>query len=337
MTGASRLAVDRRGAREIVESAQGTDEQAADGFDVRGLVWRWSLRLLLPSRDADVPWCAALVYGSQRIEGRSVRKAPPPQPTGEVVLSKECVLITGGGSGIGMGLAQAFHARGATVVIAGRNRAALDAVALGHPGMMVEVVDVADPGSVEALVASVSNRHPGLNLLINNAGIQQVLDFAGATPPDIAIIAREIDTNLKGLIHVSAAFLPLLKRQSSARLVHVGSGLAYVPLSLAPVYSATKAAVHSFTISLRLQLAGTTVRVIEILPPVVDTALHRGLARKPPKAMPLPVFVKAAMAGLDAGTPEIVIGLAKVLKVAQRVAPGLFLKVVNKRPERSAD
>ena len=247
-------------------------------------------------------------------------------------MSDEYVLVTGGGSGIGMGLAQAFHARGATVIIAGRNRASLDTVALRHPGMMVEVVDVADPASVEALVERVTARHPGLNLLINNAGIQQALDFAGETPPEIATIAREIDTNLKGLIHVSAAFLPLLRRQPSARLVHVGSGLAYVPLALAPVYSATKAAVHSFTISLRHQLASTSVRVIEILPPVVDTALHRGLAQKPPNAMSLPRFVKAAMAGLDAGTPEIVVGLAKVLKVAQRVAPGLFLKVVNKRP-----
>jgi uncharacterized oxidoreductase len=162
-------------------------------------------------------------------------------------MSDEYVLVTGGGSGIGMGLAQAFHARGATVVIAGRNRASLDTVALRHPGMMVEVVDVADPASVEALVERVTARHPNLNLLINNAGIQQALDFAGETPPEIATIAREIDTNLKGLIHVSAAFLPLLRRQPSARLVHVGSGLAYVPLALAPVYSATKAAVHSFT------------------------------------------------------------------------------------------
>ncbi|UUL82862.1 SDR family oxidoreductase [Sphingomonas qomolangmaensis] len=245
-------------------------------------------------------------------------------------MSKECVLVTGGGSGIGMGLAEAFHARGATVMIAGRNRASLDAVALRCPGMMVADVDVSQPASVEALVACVADRLPGLNLLINNAGIQQVLDFAGETPPDIATISREIDTNLKGLIHVSAAFLPLLRRQPSARLVHIGSGLAYVPLAMAPVYSATKAAVHSFTMSLRYQLADTSVKVVEILPPVVDTALHRGLARTPPKAMPLPAFVAAAMKGLDAGDPEVVVGLAKVLKLAQRVAPRLFFGVVNK-------
>lgn len=246
------------------------------------------------------------------------------------MMNGECVLITGGGSGIGMGLAEAFHARGATVMIAGRNRASLEAVALRCPGMMITEVDVSQPASVEALVACVVDRLPRLNLLINNAGIQQVLDFAGETPPDIATISREIDTNLKGLIHVSAAFLPLLRSQPSARLVHVGSGLAYVPLTMAPVYSATKAGVHSFTISLRHQLADTPVRVVEILPPVVDTRLHRGLARTPPNAMSLSAFVDAAMKGLDAGDPEVVVGLAKVLKWAQRLAPGLFLKVVNK-------
>ena len=152
-----------------------------------------------------------------------------------------------------------------------------------------------------------------------------------STPPDAATIAREIDTNLKGLIHVSAAFLPLLSRQTAARLVHVGSGLGYVPLAAAPVYSATKAAVHSFTISLRRQLAGSSVQVIEIIPPVVETGLHRGQARKPPNAMPLADFVKASMAGLDAGKAEIAVGLAKVLRIAHRIAPGLFLNIVNKK------
>ena len=244
--------------------------------------------------------------------------------------SKEVVLITGGSSGIGMGMAEAFHARGATVIIAGRNRTALDAVAAKHPRMIVEEVDVSDAASVEALSSRVSIAHPNLNTLINNAGIQQVLDFAGSTLPDSVSIGREIDTNLKGLIQVSAAFLPLLKRQPSARLVHIGSGLGYVPLATAPVYSATKAAVHSFTISIRRQLAGSSVQVIEIIPPVVVTSLHRGQARKPPNAMPLDVFIKAAMTGLDAGKDEIAVGLAKVLRIAHRIAPGLFLKIVNK-------
>jgi uncharacterized oxidoreductase len=250
----------------------------------------------------------------------------PPEPDAV----RDVVLVTGGGSGIGMALAQAFHARGATVIIAGRNRMSLQAVAAACPGMLVEEVDVASAASVEALSTRVTEAHPGLNVLVNNAGIQQLLDFAGATPPDALAIAREIDTNLKGLVHVSAAFLPLLRRQRTARLVHVGSGLGYVPLAAAPIYSATKAAVHSFTISLRLQLAGSPVKVIEIIPPVVATGLHRGQTRRPPNAMPLDDFARAAMAGLDAGRTEIAVGLAKVLRIAHRIAPGLFLRIINK-------
>jgi len=243
---------------------------------------------------------------------------------------KEVVLITGGGSGIGMGLAQAFHARGATVIIAGRNLPSLQAVADKHPGMRIELTDVADAASVDALADRVSKEHSGLNVLVNNAGIQQLLDFSAEALPDAASIAREIDTNLKGLVHMSAAFLPLLRKQPSARLVQIGSGLGYVPLAAAPVYSATKAAVHSFTMSLRRQLAGGTVKVIEIIPPVVETGLHRGQSRKPPSALPLDAFVKAAMAGLDADQEEIAVGLAKVLRVAHRLAPGLFMNIINK-------
>lgn len=142
---------------------------------------------------------------------------------------------------------------------------------------------------------------------------------------------REIDVNLTGLIYVTNAFLPLLKRQPKARVIHIGSGLAYVPLAAVPVYSATKAAVHSFTVSLRRQLAGTSVAVVEIIPPVVETELHRGQSRRPPNAMKLEAFVAAAMVGFDAGRTEIPVGLARVLRVTSRIAPGLFLDIVNRR------
>jgi len=238
------------------------------------------------------------------------------------------VLITGGGSGIGAGLAAAFHAKGAQVIIAGRTRARLEAVAARHPGMRVEVVDVADAGQVAALAARMSADWPKLDTVINNAGVQSLLDFR--EPVDPQVIAREIDVNLKGVILVANAMLPLLRRQPKARLVNVGSGLGYVPLVAAPVYSATKAAVHSFTISLRRQFAGSSVEVMELIPPVVETDLHRGQTRKPPRAMKLDAFVAAAMAGLEAGHPEIRVGLAKVLARGSRVAPGLFLNIVNK-------
>jgi uncharacterized oxidoreductase len=246
---------------------------------------------------------------------------------------KDCVLITGGGSGIGMGLAAAFYQRGATVIIAGRTEAKLQAVAAQYPGMEVEWMDVADPDSIAACAARVSDRHPNLNWLINNAGIQKLVDFSLPQSHSPTLLAEEIDINLKGLINVTNTFLPLLKRQSAAHLVHIGSALGYVPLAAAPIYSATKAAVHSFTISLRQQLKDSTVRVVEIIPPVVETDLHRGQARQPPGALSLDAFVKSAIAGLDAGQDEIPVGLAKVLKIASRVAPGLSLNIVNKLRE----
>lgn len=204
-------------------------------------------------------------------------------------------------------------------------------MAARHPGLEAEVVDVADPAQVYALAERVSARHPGLDVVVNNAGVQTLLDFAAPGPVDPGLIDREIAVNLAGLIHVGNAFLPLLKRRAAATLIHVGSGLGYVPLTVAPVYSATKAAVHSSTVSLRRQLARSPVQVVEIIPPAVETALHRERSRKPPRAMTLDTFVEAAMAGLDAEQDEIPVGLARVLRTGGRVAPGVFLRIVNKR------
>jgi uncharacterized oxidoreductase len=240
------------------------------------------------------------------------------------------VLITGGGSGIGAGLARAFHARGAKVIIAGRSLDRLEAVAGRHPGMAVEVLDVADAGQVSALAARVASRWPDLDTVVNNAGVQTLLDFRQPETLDHAAITREIDINLKGVISVAAAFLPQLLQRPASRLINIGSGLGYVPLAAAPVYSATKAAVHSFTISLRQQLAGTSVKVIEIIPPVVETELHRHQTRRPPRAMPLDEFMSAAMKGLDAGREEIPVGLAKALRIGSRISPALFLNIVNR-------
>ena len=240
------------------------------------------------------------------------------------------VLITGGGAGIGAGLASAFHGRGATVIIAGRTRERVEAVAARHPGMHAETVEVADPDKVTALTERVAARWPDLDTVVNNAGIQTLFDFTSPGMLEPVALGREVDINLKGIIYVANAFLPLLKRQPKARLINVGSGLGYVPLAAAPVYSATKAAVHSFSISLRRQLAGSPVQIVEIIPPVVETELHRDQTRKPPKAMKLDAFVSAAMAGLDSGQDEIAVGLAKVLRTASRVAPSLFLNIVNK-------
>ena len=246
-------------------------------------------------------------------------------------MARDIVFVTGGGSGIGMGLASAFHARGAQVIIAGRTRDKLEAVAARHPGMEIEVLEVSNPAEVTACAARVVERHPDLNVVINNAGIRRMIDFTRPEPYSPEEMSEEVDVNLKGLIYVANAFLPVLKRQPSARLIHIGSGLGYVPLVVAPIYSATKAATHAFTSSLRSQLTGTAVTVIEIMPPAVETELDRALAAKPGPAMKLEAFVSAAMAGLDEGREEIPIGVAKVLRLGSRIAPRFFLNMLAKR------
>ncbi|HYN75422.1 MAG TPA: SDR family NAD(P)-dependent oxidoreductase [Candidatus Limnocylindria bacterium] len=239
------------------------------------------------------------------------------------------VLITGASSGIGAGIAARLHARGARVIISGRDQARLESVAAGHPGMSVVVMDVADPDSVTRAMAEVAASESHLTTLVNNAGIQRLLDFSAAEPPEHAEVASEVATNFTGLITVTAAALPMLRRAPRSRVVNVGSGLGFVPYAKAPVYSATKAAVHSFTVSLRGQLAGSTVQVVEIIPPVVDTPLHRDLPSTPPMAMPLERFLDRAIRGLDSGKDEIPIGLGRVSQIGARVAPKRLFSLIN--------
>ena len=243
----------------------------------------------------------------------------------------DVVLITGGSSGIGAGLAARFHARGARVIISGRDGARLQSVAARHHGMSVVVMDVTDPSSIASGLAEVASAHPHLTTLVNNAGVQRLLDFSAADPPRPDLVAAEIATNLTGLVHVTAAALPLLRRAPRARVVQVGSGLGFVPYASAPVYSATKAAVHSFSVSLRWQLAGSTVQVVELVPPAVDTPLHRDLPTAPPMAMSLDRFLDQAMRGPDAGKDEITIGLGRVSRIGARVAPRSLFVLINGR------
>jgi uncharacterized oxidoreductase len=243
---------------------------------------------------------------------------------------KKIVFITGGSSGIGSGLAKAFHANGATVIIAGRDVESLSKVAKEHPGMETCKLDVSDPLAVTRCAQELAKRYPNLNVIINNAGIQRLLDFSANLPPTFDQIDPEIETNFKGMIYVTSGFLPLLRRQPWARIINVSSGLGFVPLVKAPIYSATKAAQHAFTVSLREQLRGTSVQVIELIPPVVKTNLHKGQERQPPRAMTLDDFITQAMRGLESNKLEIPVGLAKVLRVGSRIAPERFLKIVNR-------
>ncbi len=189
-------------------------------------------------------------------------------------LTGRTILITGGGSGIGGGLAEAFHQRGNKVIITGRRPKVLKEMTQKHKGMEAFAMDVSSESDVQRLYKAVSKKYPTLDALINNAGLMLWPDFATGERLDDNLY-QEIDVNLKGLIRMTAVFLPLLKKQKESTLVNVSSGLAFVPLASTPIYCATKAAVHSFTDSLRYQLRNTLVEVIEIAPPAMSSRLAR--------------------------------------------------------------
>ena len=208
-------------------------------------------------------------------------------------ISGNTILITGGGTGIGRALAEALHALDNKVIIAGRRKEALDATTAQNPGMASITLDVEDPAAIRAFAARVTAAHPALNVLINNAGVMRAENLQ-AQPADLADAEAMITTNLLGPIRLIAALLPSLQKQAHSTIVNVSSGLAFVPLVLTPTYSATKAALHSYTQSLRHQLAGTSTEVIELVPPGVQTDLMPGSATNP-QMMPLAEYIAEVM------------------------------------------
>lgn len=207
-------------------------------------------------------------------------------------ISGNTVLITGGGSGIGRGLAEQLQALGNQVTIAGRRREALDETTAANPGMKSMQFDVQDAGSIRSFAAKAVADFPALNVLINNAGIMRPEKLL-AQQADLADAEATVATNLLGPIRLTAALLPHLQRQPRATIINVSSGLAFLPLTITPTYCATKAAIHSYTQSLRYQLRNTSVEVLELVPPYVQTDLMSGA--KDPRAMPLKDYIAQAM------------------------------------------
>jgi uncharacterized oxidoreductase len=228
--------------------------------------------------------------------------------------SGNTILITGGGSGIGRGLAEAFHSLGNQVIIAGRRRSALDATTAANPGMQSVALDL-EKNDIRAFAASVVARFPKLNVLINNAGIMRP-ERLNAETVDLTDSEATVTTNLLGPIRLTAALLPHLKKQPGAAIINVSSGLAFVALTLTPTYCATKAALHSYTQSLRYQLKSTKVEVLESIPPYVATDLMGGA--KDPRAMPLNEFISETMEILKSqpAPAEICVERVKALRFA---------------------
>ena len=231
------------------------------------------------------------------------------------------ILITGGGSGIGRSLAEAFHAQGNQVIISGRRRSALDEVVAANPGMAAFVVDITDAAGILAFASQVTKAYPEINVVINNAGIMVNEDVVSGNY--LATAEDTIATNLLGPIRLTSALLPHLLAQPTSAVLTVSSGLAFVPMAATPTYSATKAAIHSYSQSLRHQLRNTTVEVIEIAPPYVQTDLQGEHQANDPHAMPLDDFITETMS-LLAGTPEN----GEVL--VQRVHPLRFAEQTGK-------
>jgi uncharacterized oxidoreductase len=207
-------------------------------------------------------------------------------------LTGNTILITGGGSGIGRGLAESFHKLGNQVIIAGRRKQALDATTGANPGMKSVTLDMEVAGGIRSIAAKIIRDYPALNVLINNAGIMRAEKLL-AQPDDLADAESIVTTNLLGPIRLTAALLPHIMRQEYSAIMNVSSGLAFVPLAMTPTYCATKAAIHAYTQSLRYQLKGTATDVVELVPPYVQTELMNGAADT--RAMPLAEFIAEVM------------------------------------------
>jgi uncharacterized oxidoreductase len=241
------------------------------------------------------------------------------------------ILITGGTSGIGLELARQLLERGNTVIVTGRSQDKLDETRRVLNGVRTIRSDVSDPEAVSALYDELIERFPLLDVLVNNAGIMRNITLTG--DHQLLDLTREIEIGVKGPMWMIQQFMAHLRTRPNALIVNVSSGLAFVPFPAAPIYSAAKAAVHAYTRSLRAQLDGSGMIVVELAPPGTETPLFRAefeAEMKREKGMDPGIVARHAIAGIEAGKIEIRPGVSNILKIASRVAPNLMFKQMIK-------
>jgi short-subunit dehydrogenase involved in D-alanine esterification of teichoic acids len=245
-------------------------------------------------------------------------------------LSGNTILITGGTSGIGHGLALRLHARGNKVVVAGRRKELIDQIVANNEGIDGIVLDVADPVSIVGVAEALAASHPELNVLINNAGIMRQEDLLDRASLEVAELT--VATNLLGPIRLTSALLPLLIRNADPVIMNVTSGLAYVPRPDTPTYSATKAAIHSYSDSLRVQLESKSVQVVELAPPFTATPLMG--QQENPLAMPLEEYLTEVMSLLEANPDADQILVERVKRQRFAEANGEYAAVLVSQTRR---
>lgn len=245
------------------------------------------------------------------------------------------ILITGGAGGIGFEMAKELQKHGNTVIITGRDQAKLERAKERIPQLHVVQSDVSRVSDIDALFTNVTREFPTLNVLINNAGVMRTVNLH-KEEGSLEDLTSEIDTNLKGPIRMVWKFLPQLKKAESPAIVNVSSGLAFVPLPSAPVYCATKAAMNSFTRSLRVQLKKTAVKVFELAPPATETELFdpKSPDLEGVTLMKVDELVRQFLKGFERDQLEIRPGQANSLKFMNRVAPEFILAQLSKPVDR---
>ncbi|NOW96464.1 SDR family oxidoreductase [Mucilaginibacter sp. SG564] len=250
-------------------------------------------------------------------------------------LQNSTVLITGGTSGIGLELVKQLTEQAADIIITGRDLNKLHETQRQFPKIHIFQSDVSDPEHIRQLYDDATRQFPDLNILINNAGEMRLLDLQD-TGKSLRNITREIDINLSGTIQMVNQFLPHLTKKRSAAIVNVSSGIAFMPYSVAPVYSASKAGVRAYTQALRLQLKGTGVKVFEMIPPGVKTNLQNDwvLPANPSMMMEVDKMVSIAIKGLQKDKAELRPFLIVVIKWVSRIIPGILMNFGHKEFEK---